>query len=61
MAAEGTEKKRYQALRRAGGWLRRHKDMKRTADYADYTNLGIRVYKYMRICLWCAISNTVWA
>ena len=24
------------------------------ADYADYTNLGIRVYKCMRIYLWSA-------
>jgi len=29
------------------------------ADFADYTDLGIRVYKCMRIYLWGAISNEV--
>ena len=28
-------------------------------DYADYTDLGIRVYKRMRIYLWSAIRNEV--
>jgi len=27
------------------------------ADYADYTDLGIRVYKRMRIYLWGAVWN----
>ncbi len=28
-------------------------------DYADYTDLGIRVYKRMRMYLWSAIRNEV--
>ena len=30
-------------------------DLPLIADFADYTDLGIRVYKYMRIYLWGAI------